>query len=682
MATELVTSDTAARRRKRLFNLRLIPVLFAGMLITIPLCYALPPICAALLAGVFFLGIVFLCVFLWRKAFFKVLLCLLLGMTVACTSSAAHTLIYASRVVDIDSAYIEGRITDYSLCSPDGSIISSDGAAIYLSDIYADGKRIAGKCEIYLPERLASGLKVGDKIAFIGGIRSAEFDFTDSASVRSTRNRVYHRAYILSDNEALGIKETFSSQSGKPKLTERLRLRLRLVLESNCKGDTADFLYAMTFGDAKYLDSGVKATFRLTGTAHLLAVSGLHVGILSAAVIFLLKRLRLRAPIILAVNTALLAIYCFLCSFTPSVTRAAIMITIALSASALGLRRDALSSASLAGVILLTACPYALGDIGFLLSFAAVFGIILCSDKIRGALSKVMPARIASVLAISLSASAGTFPFMLLYFEGLSLSSTLANFLVVPLVSVIYPVYLLAAALCVIFPAAGVILPYICAPFNIIISVVASTASLPLLSLRASISKAVCALYFIALLMLSPYFNRGLIKRALSVAACAVTIIVLTAAFISYRPIKDGFACSDLGDTQYTAISSSGGNYLVISGAVDDYYLDDCRAFLSDRGMSSIDALILYDFSPEQLNSVQNYSKMLRCNKIYIAKGYTYYDNILSNVVIGDYISSDFSVTYPAAGVVAIASKGVRVVVADKGATIPSWFNGYEAIVW
>ncbi len=650
------------------------------MLICIPLCYAIPLYCVALLLGIFLLSLIFICVFLRGKKFFKIALCFLLGASIACGSIAVNTLISGSRNVDIQDAYIEGRITDSSLCAPDGSLISSDAAAILLDNISADGNRVAGKCEIYLPERLVQGLKVGDKIAFRGGIRSAKFDFFDTSSVRATRNRIYHRAYLIADNEYLGIQETFSAQSSKATIAEKLRLRLRLVLDSNCKQDTADVLYAMTFGDSKYLGSGIKASFRLTGTAHLLAVSGLHVGVLSAAVIFLLRKLKLRSLSVLTVNTVLLVIYCFLCSFTPSVVRATIMITIALIAEALGLRRDALSSISLAGVILLAACPFALGEVGFQLSFAAVYGIILCSGKLKAAFAKALPKCVASTLAISVSASAGTLPFMLAYFGSLSLSSLLANFLVVPLISLIYPLYLLFAAVCVIIPAAGIILPYVCVPFDAVISVISATASLPLLSFTASIPIAICPLYFAMLLTLSPYFRRGLLKRAACGMVCTIASIVLIVGLISYRPLTSGCDSCQLGGQEYAVISSSHGNYLIASSGLDDAHISDCRAFLSNRGISQIDGIILYDLVSTDASTVQNYSKILHCDKIYIAKGYTCYDNILSDVIVGDCVYEGFSVIYPAEGVIAVRSGDVSVVVAAKGAIIPYWLIGYDTI--
>ena len=135
-------------------------------------------------------------------------------------------------------------------------------------------------------------------------------------------------------------------------------------------------LAGLLFGDKNFMDEDVYAEFQSNGIAHVLAVSGLHVGLVYELIIKLLGGRRNWKTTVLMI-CSLLA-YAALADFSISVMRAAAMIIIRLLAMHLERRYDLVSAASLAAIIFMTANPYQLLDSGFQLSFAAAYTMGVC----------------------------------------------------------------------------------------------------------------------------------------------------------------------------------------------------------------------------------------------------------------------------------------------------------------
>ncbi|MDE5618041.1 MAG: competence protein ComEC family protein, partial [Clostridia bacterium] len=569
------------------FNLRRIPLIFLGAIIGTAILLRLAPRTCTYLTIVFALLLIFFVIFIRKTKYFTHILCILIGLLIAGVSTSAHGYAQQSRSATLYDVKIAGRITDSSQCDNDGNLIYDDCTDVYLDSITVDGKSRSGKLRVSLPKEYAAEISVGDVVNFTGTLSPIEYIFNDSASVRLRRNGVYYSAVLNSDNDC------FSYQLGNLAFAKKARLKLRKILNDYTSEGTSGFMYAMTFGDSKYLDASLTAGFRTTGTAHLLAVSGLHIGVISAAAVFALKKLKLPYAVITPVNTALLLMYCALCSFTPSVTRATLMITVGLVGKTLGLRNDIMSTVSFSGCILLGIKPFYLYDLGFLMSFAAVFGIILCGAPLKRTLSKILPDFAASALAISLAANIGLLPVTLKYFGGISLSFILANFITVPLATLVFPIYLAIAAICCIFPALGAALTYTSIPFSFITEAVTAISKLPQLSFNLSLPSIAFAPYYAALFVLSPYFAKCKLKNRASVTAVAACAVIFLISLSSINPIGYGVTAIEKSGTQYAIIQSDKGTYLAINGTPDDNGLQQCRKTMSNAGIFAINGIIM-----------------------------------------------------------------------------------------
>lgn len=245
-------------------------------------------------------------------------------------------------------------------------------------------------------------------------------------------------------------------------MQERLYHRL---FRAGLHGDELATVGALTLGYKQGLDKELKRHFQASGAAHVLAVSGLHTGILYGLVWWLLTlggrfkpRYENRAGrwtvslIIIAVMWA----YAWLTGMTPSVVRAVIMVTM-VEISRMAYRDPiSLNSIAAAAVLILIFRPTDLWSVSFQLSFAATTAIVLMADSL-GTLFQYQYLRstfwgriinwIIGMMLVSLAAQLGTLPITIYYFHQVSTYFLLTNLIVLPLATLLVPFGMVTVAL-------------------------------------------------------------------------------------------------------------------------------------------------------------------------------------------------------------------------------------------
>lgn len=193
-------------------------------------------------------------------------------------------------------------------------------------------------------------------------------------------------------------------------------------------------LIGMLFGEKDMIDEEIYAEYRRNGTAHVLAVSGLHVGALYACISKIIRKRRgIMSNILIA---ALLLTYAAMAGFSPSVMRASAMIFIHIAADMLHRRYDMLSASCLCILVTLIKNPFAVFDTGFQLSYIAVITIAIVTSA-----AKYLPhSGILSFLSVQL----GTVPLTLYIFNYFSLGAFIANVPVIFIAGITVPAGMLA----------------------------------------------------------------------------------------------------------------------------------------------------------------------------------------------------------------------------------------------
>ena len=199
----------------------------------------------------------------------------------------------------------------------------------------------------------------------------------------------------------------------------------------------------MALGEKSVLRKDMKDAFRNTGTSHLLALSGLHMGIIMGMLLFLFKPFFRRGSLGYSLLAVLLLlpiwIYVFMVGAAISVVRSAVMISICIIVSAFGRRNVGINTLATATVVILCISPESL-EISFQLSFLSVLGIMVVCPVFNDYSNRKIHYRALrfclQACVVSLSAQIATLPLVLYYFGNVSPYSVLTNLVAIPLASV------------------------------------------------------------------------------------------------------------------------------------------------------------------------------------------------------------------------------------------------------
>lgn len=234
-----------------------------------------------------------------------------------------------------------------------------------------------------------------------------------------------------------GKKAPFSLERAALDVRDRLEARYRQL---GFRGDRLALLAALTLGDRSGLREEVREVYSATGVGHVLALSGLHVGILCAVCAFLLSflpddrwALWLRSVLFLVVLWG----FVFLSGLSPSAVRAACMSSLFVAGQLLQRTGAPLHTLFLSAFLMLLYRPAYLFDIGFQLSYCAVASILLFEPALQEEwYPSSRPLRYAwGLIVVSVLAQMGVLPWLSHYFSSFSPWFLLANVVAVPLVS-------------------------------------------------------------------------------------------------------------------------------------------------------------------------------------------------------------------------------------------------------
>jgi competence protein ComEC len=215
---------------------------------------------------------------------------------------------------------------------------------------------------------------------------------------------------------------------------------ISIISNSFNEESTRGIMLALLAGQRHYIDHETYDRFIDIGIIHVLAVSGLHVGIIYMFLLALLRPLHKNKwgkRFSLCIKIIVLLFFAFLTGLSPSVLRATLMFSIMIVGKILNRNSHILNSVFLSACILLNINPYLLFDVGFQLSYSAVIGIIMFQPVIYGDLNcKVKVINwIWQLTAVSIAAQLGTFPISLFYFKQFPTYFLLGNIFAIPYVT-------------------------------------------------------------------------------------------------------------------------------------------------------------------------------------------------------------------------------------------------------
>lgn len=236
-----------------------------------------------------------------------------------------------------------------------------------------------------------------------------------------------------------------------------VRAKLLNHIKDNISPQSFAFIAAIFFGNRSYIEPEMMESWRRSGFTYLLAVSGFHVGVLAAAVRYLLRRFFSRTISSICTSVVLIIFGLFL-NISVSSLRAILMCFVLMIHSEVGINCGKQHPMSVAGIILLFINPYIIYDYGFILSFGAVAGILLFADKIIPVRKSAGPVfrSFASSAAVCITAFCSTALFQCSLFGQIPLFSVITSVFVCLFFSCIFVFLLVCILLIVLLPNADI----------------------------------------------------------------------------------------------------------------------------------------------------------------------------------------------------------------------------------
>lgn len=196
----------------------------------------------------------------------------------------------------------------------------------------------------------------------------------------------------------------------------------------------SSLIKSILLGDSNYLNEQDLKKYRNLGLSHILAISGLHIGIIAGFLLFLFSRLAIKKRISIILTLIFIWVYAFIVGFPPSILRANIMLSVLLYSQIFHEPYDILNGIFFAMFVLLIINPYAIFSVGFILSFVATISIIILTPRIMEIFYPYENKLVSTISAI-IAVQTGLFPVLAYYFNSIPLISIFGNLFVIPILS-------------------------------------------------------------------------------------------------------------------------------------------------------------------------------------------------------------------------------------------------------
>ena len=436
-------------------------------------------------------------------------------------------------------------------------------------------------------------LRIGTDIAFRANLQETsnlgnpfEFDY---------KQYLYNRGIIYTQHTDATHIVPLSKSNGVIYKVGHYRETIENIIKSTSMSrDAKGFMIALILGNNDYITPQSRDSFSNAGAAHILAVSGLHVGIIAMIIwcvlfpldLYGFRRLRLLITIVF------IAGYAVFTGLSPSVVRASIMTTFTFAEFLLFRRNTSLNALLIAALIILIFSPFSLFEVGFQLSFCTVAAILIIVPKLR----EIINPRnrflnyILSSIWVSLAAMISTSAITAYYFHNIPLLAFITNLIILPTLPVIMVVFIIYLAILIAFGEFSILTTIIDYIYHLIYSIVSFVSGLGIShidSVYISLANTFVYMALVAIFCLWLYFrDRRLIYIMASLAA---SMVIIAAQHIIFVPQQGLFLLNDFSSTPVFYFHHHKGYLWVIDEEVDTYEFESRhKGMLAYYGISHI----------------------------------------------------------------------------------------------
>ncbi len=503
-----------------------------------------------------------------------------------------------------------------------------------------DEIRIKGKGRLFLREGISTP---NDFVEIKGSLQP--FNYPSNPNLFDW-NQYWRRQGFVGN---ILVKEVKIIKRGKIPIIKRAIISFReycsKTIERYFKGDEKALLFGLLFGETRGIPKAIKEDFSNAGVYHILAVSGLHIGILAFVLLIFLSILRIKEIPRIFIITFSLLFYLAAVGFSPSATRATIMFLLVSYSYILQRKTDPLHSLIIAAILILFFSPVSLFEQGFQLSFIITCFLLIFSERIYSFFkNRQLPGFLNKYLflplSVSISSFLGAFPLTWFYFYRIPIISPLANLFIVPLVSFALPLILLILTVNLLFPPLAHFLSNsLWLSLRLILELGKFLASQPFSTLNLAKPPVGLILLIYLLFFLTLRFQERPIRRLSVFLLLGGIAFFLWEKIMKREEVRITFL--DTYRSEPIVIENRGKGFLILSGSWEASLED----FLLSRGISELEILFL----PKRKEwDLRNITKKLRIKNIIIAK-----EDTIAYHYIGEgnwqmrKVDKDYKITYP-----------------------------------
>lgn len=545
-----------------------------------------------------------LCLYMFSKKGFPVLLftlgiCLICGSGIVCNFNN-----YNKGIVNEEEKFtITGRADETFVQQSSGF-----NRVLYNCEISHNGSVLFTNktISVYL---YGGNIECGDKITFSAKLKNVQF-----FSVNGLNENIYKG---INYSTQVAYDDIQNLEKTDLTLKEVIKLRALTILNNNLDSENAMLAYAIVFGDKSCLDYDLKQAFTMSGLAHVLAVSGLHTGIIFMLLLFLMKRLKIKYGVKLGIISIILLLFTYICNFSPSIVRASIMAIVLSFTYLTSQKNDALNVLGLAGIIILLTNATQLWNIGFVLSFTCMFALIVFSNFWSKKFSNVRQSGFKDIFVASIVTGVCTLPCMAHYFSSFSLISAVTNVLVLPIITSFYALIFLFLMISLIIPLTPILYG-----INIILGAVVNlTSALASVNLAYIKILTIGTIGLICSFMLFFAFSQKTnIKKVPKIITCTfLTCIVCFSCVYCNIPKIDNNSITKINSLKVCVANFDNkvSAFDLLSSSTDLY---EIKEFLREKRIKNFESLFLLKYNFIQDNKLKSFFAEFDVGDIYVAE--------------------------------------------------------------
>lgn len=381
---------------------------------------------------------------------------------------------------------------------------------------------------------------------------------------------------------------------------------------SSYRQGTAGIASAVMTGRRDTLDTYTSTLFRNTGLSHLLALSGLHISIITMTIFTLLSKIGMSKKLCVAAVVIFGLGFAAFVGFTPSVSRSILMMLFVQLGSLFGIRTDRITSLLSALLLLLVINPCSIFSLSLQLSFLSCFGVVVSSERMarvsfgKGRSAAVVRA-VVTPAVISFFAAICTIPVVMLKFWTFSYITIISNLIITPMFT--YVLILLYISLGV-FAVTG--LPFAALPGGKILEGLIGIMEKLFVSDIGSVSTIIptaniCVLLVILMFFAVAFYRRK--KLAVIIISLSVLFIVSFSAGILMQPShsKKAVLEAENGWSQYIFLSQGDESVYIAMGGEHQYI-----SCIYENGYVSLDKYVMTDLTENGVNKLERILNQMR----------------------------------------------------------------------